>query len=272
MSELNKGEAGVHAIIDTDRYPLERLESSRSIALLEDCRQKLATDGMFNLDGFLRPGVAEQAASEIAPLFPDHAFTHARRHNIYFQKGASELPADHPALVEYETVNHTICADQIPGSIVMKIYEWPPLAAFLARVMGKSALHPMADPLARANVMSYGAGEALNWHFDRSEFTTTLLLQAPRAGGVFEYRTDLRTPDDPNFEGVAALLEDRDPLKRSLTPKAGALNVFKGKNTPHRVTPIEGERDRIIGVFSYFERDGVMFTDEERIGFYGRAG
>ena len=66
--------------------------------------------------------------------------------------------------------------------MIVAIYEWPPLAAFLAAVMGKPALHVMADPLARLNVMAYRAGEALNWHFDRSEFTTTLLLQAPEAG------------------------------------------------------------------------------------------
>ena len=34
---------------------------------------------------------------------------------------------------------------------------------------------------------------------------------------------------------------------------------------------VEGERERMIAVFSYYERPGVMFTEEERIGFYGRA-
>ena len=66
---------------------------------------------------------------------------------------------------------------------------------FLAEVMGKPQLHTMADPLARANVMAYRAGDALNWHFDRSEFTTTLLLQAPDAGGDFQYRRDLRSDE-----------------------------------------------------------------------------
>ena len=69
----------------------------------------------------------------------------------------------------------------------------------------------MPDPLARVNVMSYREGEALNWHFDRSEFTTTLLLQAPKAGGAFEYRSDLRTDTDPNYAGVARLLSGQDP-------------------------------------------------------------
>jgi hypothetical protein len=39
----------------------------------------------------------------------------------------------------------------------------------------------------------------------------------------------------------------------------------------HRVTPVEGERERIIAVFSYYEKLGIVFSDAERRGFYGRA-
>lgn len=53
--------------------------------------------------------------------------------------------------------------------------------------------------------------------------------------------------------------------------KPGTLNVFRGKNTAHRVTTVEGDRERMIAVFSYYEKPGVMFSDEERVGFYGRA-
>jgi hypothetical protein len=119
--------------------------------------------------------------------------------------------------------------------------------------------------------MAYGPGEALNWHFDRSEFTTTLLLQAPEAGGAFEYRSDLRTETDPNYDGVARLLQGLDPDLRRLTLRPGTLNVFRGRNTAHRVTPVAGARDRIISVFSFYDRPGVRFTPEEQIGFYGRA-
>lgn len=137
--------------------------------------------------------------------------------------------------------------------------------------MGKEALHPMADPLAAVNAMAYRAGEGLNWHFDRSEFTTTLLLQAPKAGGLFEYRTDLRSETDPNYEGVARLLRGQDPQMQTMQVTPGTLNVFRGKHTAHRVTPVEGDRPRMIAVFSYFDRPGVRFTAEEQRGFYGRA-
>jgi len=36
---------------------------------------------------------------------------------------------------------------------------------------------------------------------------------------------------------------------------AGTLNVFRGKNTAHRVTPVQGVADRMVAVFSYFERE-----------------
>jgi hypothetical protein len=125
--------------------------------------------------------------------------------------------------------------------------------------------------LARVNTMAYNEGEALNWHFDRSEFTTTLLLQAPEQGGGFEYRTDLRTEDDPNYDGVARLLTGQDPDAKIISLSPGTLNVFRGKNTAHRVTPVIGKKDRIISVFSFYERPGVVFSPEEQIGFYGRS-
>ena len=259
-------------ILDLDRYPLDRPDTPAYRALIEQCRADLARQGMFNLEGLVRPGTMPRAVSELQPVLAEKAFTHKREHNIYFKKEIPGLPADHPALRKVTTINHTICADQMPaGTVVLRVYEWPPLAAFLAASMGKSGLHTMADPLARVNVMAYRAGEALNWHFDRSEFTTTLLLQAPEAGGAFEYRTDLRTDADPNYEGVARLIEGRDPDVRIEPITAGTLNVFKGKNTAHRVTTVAGPRERIIAVFSYYERPGVMFTAEERLGFYGRA-
>ncbi|TGP92848.1 MULTISPECIES: 2OG-Fe(II) oxygenase [unclassified Mesorhizobium] len=258
-------------ILDLDRYPLDREGSPEWDRLVEQSLAALAADGMFNLEGFLRPGIAEQAVREIKPVMDARSHVHKRLHNIYFKPSIPELAPDHPALRKVETISHTVCADQIPGSTVMAIYEYEPLVRFLAATMGKARLHVMQDPLARTNVMAYRAGEALNWHFDRSEFTTTLLLQQAEHGGDLEYRTDLRSDEDPNYDGVARLLEGRDPEARVLRMKPGTLNVFRGKNTAHRVTTVEGDRERMIAVFSYYEKPGVMFSDEERVGFYGRA-
>lgn len=257
-------------VINLDRYPLDKPESADLAALIAKCNSELVENGLFNLPGFFRDDALAKTISEVTPILAASSFIHARSHNIYFKKDIPELEPHHPSLREFETSNQTICADQMEQSLVTQLYEWPPFAKFLAAVMDKQVLHTMADPLARVNVMSYGAGQALNWHFDRSEFTTTLLLQAPTEGGAFEYDKDLRSDTDPNFDGVADLLEGRRlPVQMPVT--AGTLNVFKGKNTAHRVTPVVGEKDRIIAVFSYYAKPGVQFSNEERIGFYGRA-
>ena len=258
-------------ILNLDAYPIDRPQFDGYRRLLSRCRRELARNGMFNLSGFVRPEAVRKAVAEIAPVMQTASFIHKRLHNIYFRKDIPELAPDHPALRLNETISHTICADQVPGSIVLKIYAFEPMVRFLADTMGKERLFLMADPLARVNVMAYREGEELNWHFDRSEFTTTLLRQAPKGGGDFEYRTDLRTDADPNYDGVASLLNGDDPEVRTLKLTAGTLNVFRGKNTAHRVTPVKGNRDRVIAVFSYYERPGVLFSTEERVGFYGRA-
>jgi hypothetical protein len=258
-------------ILNLDRYPLDREGSKEWQQLVDQSIADLETTGMFNLEDFVLPGVAQRAALEIAPLMATQSYAHKRVHNIYFQPEIPHLQEDHPALRKVETINHTLCADQIANSLVLSIYEYAPFARFLAVTMGKQSLHMMQDPLARANVMTYRKGEALNWHFDRAEFTTTLLLQAPQEGGEFEYRSNLRCDQDPNYAGVATLLEGRDPEVKRMRLKAGTLNVFRGKNTAHRVTTVQGDVDRMIAVFSYYERPGVMFSAQERIGFYGRA-
>ncbi len=258
-------------ILDLDRYPLDKPGTPAWEALVDKCRADLAKDGMYNLVGFVKPDALAQAIAEIRPVMDTLSFTHKRRHNIYFRKDIPGLAADHPALVLCETVNHTVCADQITQSVPLWIYEWSHFVTFLAATMGKDALFPARDDLARVNVMSYREGEALNWHFDRSEFTTTLLLQAPAAGGEFIYRSDLRSDDDPNYDGVARLLRGQDPEVKTLTLSAGTLNVFRGKNTAHKVGTVKGERDRMIAVFSYFDRPGVVFSREDQLGFYGRA-
>ncbi|SLN23540.1 hypothetical protein ROA7450_00938 [Roseovarius albus] len=258
-------------ILDLETFPIDRPGTPEWEALVARCRTDLAEQGMFNLDGLMHPTVAAQEALDMASQFDTEAFLHEREHNIYFLKSLPDLPADHPALTRFRTSNRTLCADQIPHSALIQLYEWPEFAQFLAATMDMPKLYPMQDHMARVNVMSYDAGQTLNWHFDRSEFTTTLLLQSPDHGGAFEYRTDLRSKDDPNYDGVAQMLQVQDDQVQSLTLSPGTLNVFRGRNTAHRVTTVQGETSRVIAVFSYFEQPDVTFSPEERQGFYGRA-
>ncbi len=257
-------------LIDLERYPLHRLDGAPGAALVRRCADALERNGMFTLPGLLRREAIDAILPDLLHKLEHESFTHAREHNIYFDDAIAGVAPDHPALTRVTTVNHTLCGDQL-GESLTRVYRWPALIGFLARVMNKTELYPMDDPLACANVLAYREGEGLNWHFDRSEFTTTLLLQAADTGGEFQYRRDLRAPTDPNFDGVARLLRGDDDAVETLALGAGDLNVFRGINTAHRVSPPRGPRARVVAVFSYYETPGRVFSAEENLGFYGRS-
>lgn len=261
----------MHKLIDLDRYPIDRPDSEDYAALVARCRQDLANGGMFNLDGFVRADAVEKAVAEVSPPLETAAFAHQREHNVYFRDHVDGVPADHPAMNKVRSANHTIGADQIDGSVMIQIYEYPPLCRFIADTMNKDVLYVMDDPLGRVNVMATRDGEGLNWHFDQSEFTTTIMLQASNEGGELEYVPELRSADNKNLDAVARLLQGEDVGNQIATLTPGTLNVFRGENTPHRVTTVHGSRDRIMTIYSFYENPGVTFTDEMRIGFYGRA-
>ena len=260
----------MNKLVNLEKYPLDRLDSAAGQRLVAQCIDDLEHEGMFTLKGFMRREVIDEILPDLLQKFKHESFLHWREHNIYFSDELADIPADHPALARVNTVNHTLCGDQLAEPL-LAIYRWSGLTEVLARIMDRPKLYPMDDPLACANILGYYEGEGLNWHFDRSEFTTTLLLQAPQEGGEFQYRQGLRSEQDPNYEAVARLLRGEDSEIASLKLGAGDLNVFKGKNTAHRVSPPVGNLARLVTVFSYYETPGKVFSDEENLGFYGRT-
>ncbi len=261
----------IEDIVDLQRYPIDKPDSGAMQRLVKDCQSRLADRGLFTLPGLLKAEIIQDILAEVTPLIAGASFNHRRKHNVYFLPDVPGLDNNHPALRQFDTQNHTVCADQIPDSPLLGLYYWQPFINFLAAVMEKPAIYPMDDDLSCLNVMAHKQGEALNWHFDRSEYTTTILLQAPHAGGEFQYITDLRSDHDPNYDGVGEFLQSDFSAATTLPLEAGTLNVFKGSNTLHRVAPVQGPTDRIISIFTYYETPGKRFSAEEQIGFYGRS-
>jgi hypothetical protein len=261
----------IASIVDLDRYPLGTPGSADWDELVNSCRNLLNETGMFELPGFLKTDVLQSAAAVIQQRMEHDSVEIRREHNIYFLDKVEGLSDDHPALKKIMTVNHTLCADQLHGTPLLDVYEWPNFRMFIAATMNISTLHLMDDELARVNVLGYRPGEALNWHFDRSEFTITMLLQRAEHNGIFEYRRELRTDLDPNYDAVGKLVAGNDPEVISVDIDPGALNVFRGRNTAHRVTTVNGDRERMVAVFSLYEQPGVRFSDSENLGFYRRT-
>ena len=262
--------ADVAALIDTERFPLDRQSGPHWQRLLDRGHKQIARTGSFSLQGFVRSSAISWAVAEVEAHLPAGFHRHEARHDIYFSNvgDADEGAANARSL---RTSNLTLAGDRLSGGVLDRIYRWPGLPSFLAALFHKPALFPMADPLACLNVMSYGPGDALGWHFDRAEFTVTVLLRAAGGGGVFEYRRNLRSAADPNRAGVTRLLRGQDPHVSALHLTPGTLNVFAGFRSPHRVTPVTAPPSRLIAVLSFMERRDVTFSATDHRRFYGRT-
>lgn len=259
------------ALIDLEAYPLHDMESARRRDLVATSKAALRDAGSFTLDGFMRPEALEAAVAQVLPAMESASFHHEQNHNIYFAKRDLDGVPDSLQEKTLTTSNYTLTCDQLSGGVVHQVYCWAPLRHFLAEVLEEPALYRMEDPLAALNVMGYGQGQQIGWHFDRAAFTVTLPLQAPEGGGLFRYHRNLRSESDPNFDGVQQLLDGEEAKVRTLKVAPGSLNIFAGFRSAHRVTPVEGDRFRMMAVLSFMPQQGVTFSPEDRVQFYGRS-
>jgi hypothetical protein len=260
MSELKQ-------FIDMDAHAIN------TDAYRDKCKAQLSENGVLKLDGFIRPETLRHMVEE-ANNAHDGAFYTVAKHNAYLTKQNPDLPQDHIFNRQLSTSKGCICTDQVPeNSPLTMIYNAPEFQSFIASVVGEDALYPYADPLSSINVHYANEGQELNWHFDNSEFAITLLLQSPDAGGVFEYVKDLRNSEagDMNFEGVSAVVDGRSTVDH-LDIDPGTLVLFRGRNSMHRVTPIIGNRQRILVVLAYNSEPNIALSETARQTFYGRLG
>ena len=121
------------------------------------------------------------------------------------------------------------------------------------------------------NALCFREGDCSSWHFDsENAFTMTLMLQKPEAGGNFQMSPNTRTDDDQRYDRVRqVLLGETDELVE-VARDEGALCIFRGCNSLHRVSPVEGNRLRIMGVFVYENEPGVVGDPEVNETVYGR--
>jgi hypothetical protein len=53
-----------------------------------------------------------------------------------------------------------------------------------------------------------------------------------------------------NYEGVTRLMRGEDEHIKTLKVSPCTLNVFRGRNTAHKVSTVQGARERMIAVFT----------------------
>jgi len=262
-------------IIDLGRYPLHRPESPEFGELLHSKRDELAQHQYCALPGFLREEVRRAVVAAIEKRLARSHRADSER-NIYLERTPSaSLPDDHPKNIFARGCYNMIGAHLLEADSPLKtLYYSPEMQAFTAAIVGAQILYPSDDPYRPVNVLCHGEGDRSSWHFDSSNaFTMTLMLQAPEAGGCFELAPNTRSADEPNYAGVARLLNGDTTGVQRIARGEGELVIFRGCHSAHRVTPIEGRRRRLMCVMVYENTPGVIGDPVVNETVYGiRAG
>ena len=238
-----------------------------------ECKQTLDEKGVLVLSDFLNPSAIASIKHNGQECQHLAHFT-TNNHNIYLKPFNSEYPACHPRNREVVSSKGCITTDQIPENSALRIlYDAPEFRGFLCAVLGEARLYEYADSLSSINLHYASEGQELGWHFDNSSFAITLMIQCPESGGVFEYVKDVRDADngEMNYPMSAKILDGKVSAE-TLSMEAGALVLFRGRNSIHRVTPVAGELTRMLVVLAYNTEPGISLSESARMTFYGRLG
>lgn len=265
-------EIDLAALIDLDVYPIHDLPSSTRAAVVAEARAQMLADGCCRLSGFVRPGAVERMRVEASSLHDQTSWS-VQDHNPYFSPDDDSFPEGHPrrTMQHRETgfINSDVLVDD---SVLRQLYDSDVLLHFIWECLGTNKpIYRWADPLARNPYGVTDPGQWLPWHFDGNEFTVSILAQRAERGGLFEYVPNIRRPDVENYEHVAHVLTGGRDGVRELDLMPGDLQLFAGRFSLHRVTPVEGTASRYIGLPSYVHDPYRMNRSFHSETLYGRA-
>ncbi len=259
-------------LIDLDRYPILDLDSPRGHALIQDIAGRMARSVLCALPGFLKAAVMPRLVAEAEALVP-LAYRGPSEASPYFYNYGNDLealPPDHPRRRKTPRRLSQIAYDLIPETaLIRRLYEWEPLAAFLARALGVPRLYRCADRFQALNISVMEDGGCQQWHFDTNEANITLLLQAAESGGEFEYVPLIRSDTAENYEAVREVLEGHSSRVVRLAQEPGMLVLFRGHHSLHRVAPCRGKRRRLQSILSFNPRPGVLGSHASNLLHYG---
>jgi hypothetical protein len=125
------------------------------------------------------------------------------------------------------------------------------------------------DKYQALNISMMNAGGCQQWHFDSGRMVTTLLLQEPESGGIFEYVPELRSDKSENFEQVQRVLDGDTRRNQQIELKAGTLSLFRGHYSMHRVTEVQGDRTRIQAILGFSTDPELKGNLDSSILHYG---
>ena len=257
-------------VVDLDRYPIHEDGEARRL-LVSNVQEDVRSVGCAVIKQFVKPEFIPALVAE-GDRVSHLGHRNFNRTNPYFTQLPPDLPDTHPLRRFYDRSNAFVPADNFgEDSIIRSLYEWPAFAPFIQEVLEEPSFYRYADPLADVVINLAEEGNGFPWHFDTNNYTVTLAIQNAEHGGEFEFSPNLRTPTDENYDGVGRVLDGDQTLIHTLHLEPGDLQIFKGRYSLHRVTPLSGPTMRYVAIFSFTEMEGVVGSPERTKQLYGRV-
>ena len=269
---MKQTELRIQDIINMDIYPVTDPNDPGRQALIERYAGELQNNLYCTLPDFVTVSALEAMTAEAKNL-QGIAFHNNSLRNCYLHRQPDPtLKDDHARNLQDRSSTRMIAYDQIPENSPLKtFYHHEAVRSLIAEIVGEGELFDNEDPYQPANYVCYQDGDESSWHFDAdNSFTMTLMIQPADQGGEFEMSPHTRTDADQNYDQVAKVLRgERNETVVSIGREPGALCIFRGCNSLHRVTPVRGDTLRIMGVFVYEFRPGLIGDAEVNATIYG---
>jgi len=257
------------ALVDLERYPLGNDAAFAPIA--DRCRGQLRESSFACLPGFLRPGVAEAMTAEVLAALP-RAYRREQIFSAYDESTSHQYAADHVRRRKHESRQFIVATDVLnKAGRLRTLYADETLTRRIAQMLDEAALFQLADPVVACTSTVMYEGDTHGWHFDLNDFVVSILLQAPEAGGTFDFAPNIREDGNENYAAVAAALDGHSAAVRSIKVEAGTLLLFCGRRALHRVPPVRGKDPRVIALFSYDRKPGVRYGADVYTRVVGRS-
>ncbi|MGB1915603.1 MAG: HalD/BesD family halogenase, partial [Paracoccaceae bacterium] len=256
-------------LVNIEDYPIH-IDGGKRNAVLKTVRDNLAHDGCAVLKNFLTAdGIA--ALTKEADAVAGNAHRSYNRTNVYFTADDETLPANDPRRRFYDRSNAFIPADNFQTDGALRtIHDFEGFDRFIQDCFQEDAFYRYADPLADVVINMAVEGNGFPWHFDTNNFTVTLAIQNADGGGAFEYAPGIRKGSE-NFSEVSRVLDGTSDLIKVLELEPGDLQLFRGRYSLHRVTPLIGTTPRYVAIFSYVEQPDMVGSPERTEQLYGRT-
>jgi len=255
--------------MNLSRYPIDAPKSPETQRLISDCRSELAETGMCLLPNFVSGTTLDCMRQEATALSPS---AHYNEHWRTSPRGGGDSKIGECTQATRASI-WAIAFDQMrPESLSRQLYESDDLLNFVSAITDDPELYRCVDPLVSCHFSVFRDGDELGWHYDpKTNLVLTLQLQDADDGGHFEFANGVRSKEFDNAEIELAIIEGRYDNILSPDLRPGTLTIINGYSSFHRVTPVLGNRERIVTLLNYSKTPGYCFSDNIQQRFFGRV-